>query len=155
PACQASHIVGTPDVIEVRGNSTVMRSRDSTVDCVTGDVTEVRAHLANGDTAVTDLSYFPDGNLKSVIGPPNNVGPRYRLDYTYDDVVDTHVATITDSFGLTSSSTYDFRFGLVASTTDFNHQTITNTYDPVGRLSTVVGPYEAADGHTTISFDYH
>ena len=155
PACQASHIVGTPDVIDVYGGGTLMRHRESTVDCATGDVTQVRARLASGDTAVTDLDYFANGNLRSVLSPPNERGQRYRLDYTYDTVVDTHVESIVDSFGYRSASTHNFKYATVESTTDFNSQTVRNTYDSVGRLDTVTGPYEAAESRVTIDFDYH
>ena len=86
-----------------------MRHRESTVDCATGNVTQVRAKLADGDVAVTDLAYFPNGNLKSVTGPANKAGQRYRLDYGYDTVVGTHVESITDSFGYRSTATYNLQ----------------------------------------------
>lgn len=155
PACQQTHIVGVPDRIHVFGNGTLMRHRESTVDCATGDVTQVRAMLDGAGTAVTDLTYFPDGNLASVVAPANENGERYRLDYTYDPTVATHVASVTDSFGYRSETTYDLRFGLVQTSTDYNDQVIANSYDAAGRLDTVVGPYEAAAGQLTIDFEYH
>src|SRR5262249_37348625 len=155
PACQSSYVVGTPDAIDVTGGGTPMRHRESTVDCATGDVTQVRARLETGAVAVTDLTYFGNGNLRSVTAPPNQSGQRYRLDYTYDSTVDSYVTSVTDSFGLRSASTYNFTFGEVESTTDFNNQVIRNSYDSVGRLDTVVGPYEAADNRVTIDFEYH
>ena len=33
---------------------------------------------------MTDLSYFPEGNLKTVTGPLNHRGQRYQVDFTYD-----------------------------------------------------------------------
>jgi RHS repeat-associated protein len=155
PACQGSHILGIPDAIDVTGGGALMRHRESTVDCASGDVTQVRARLANGDVAVTDLDHFGNGNLRSVTSPPNQRGQRYKLDYTYDSTVDSYVESITDSFGLRSAATHNFTFGLVESTTDFNNQVVRNSYDPVGRLDTVVGPYEAADHQVTIDFEYH
>lgn len=155
PACQASYIVGAPDALDVFGDGVLMRHRESTVDCTTGDITQVRAELADGQAAVTDLEYFASGNLSSVAGPANGTGERYRLDYTYDPVVDTHVASITDSFGFRSDATYDLRFGLEATTTDFNDQEIRRTYDAAGRLDTVAGPYEVPEGRITIDFEYH
>jgi len=155
PACQASHIVGTPDEIDVFGGGTLMRQRESTVDCASGDVTQVRAALADGTTAVTDLAYFPDGNLRTVLAPENENGQRYRLDYTYDPTLSTHVATVTDSFGYLSASTYDLRFGLVETSTDWNGQVITNRFDAAGRMDSVTGPHEAGSGTVTIDFEYH
>ena len=155
PACQASHIIGIPDAIDVTGGGTPMRHRESTVDCTTGNLTQVRARLASGESAVTDLEYFGNGNLKAVISPPNERGQRYRLDYAYDSTVDSYIESITDSFGYRSTTTHDFRFGQVTSTTDFNNQVISNVYDAAGRIVRVTGPYEAAENRATITFEYH
>lgn len=157
PACVARGIVGLPNRIDVRATAsgTVMRHRESTIDCTTADVTQVREYLADGTAAVTDLSYAPDGNLTSVTGPPNATGQRYQLSYTYDPDVDTHIASITDSFGYRSTTTYDPRFGLPETTTDENNQQLTMTYDTVGRLSSVTSPYEQAENRPTITFEYH
>ncbi|MER6591182.1 SpvB/TcaC N-terminal domain-containing protein [Micromonospora purpureochromogenes] len=155
PACQAAYLVGMPKQIDVRGDGTLMRHRESSINCTTGDLTQVRVALADGTTATTDLEYFGDGNLKSVTGPANQAGQRYRLDYTYDDVVDTHVESISDSFGYRSTATHNLKFGLVETTTDFNNQQIRNTYDAVGRLDQVSGPYEIPENRFTIDFEYH
>ncbi|WP_225850198.1 SpvB/TcaC N-terminal domain-containing protein [Streptomyces sp. HPF1205] len=155
PACQATHITGIPTAVDVYGSTTLMRHRQATVDCGNGDVTRIRADLADGAGAVTDLAYFPDGNLSTVIDPPNRRGQRYRLDYTYDPDVHTHVADVTDSFGLHSHTTTDLRFGLPGTVTDINGQVTRTTYDAAGRPATVTGPYETSTGHVTIAFDYH
>jgi RHS repeat-associated protein len=155
PACQAAHIVGTPTAIDVFGGGTLMRHRESTVDCTTGDLTQVRAELAGGPVAVTDLEYFANGNLAQVTGPSNEDGQRFSLSYTYDTTLDTHVVSVTDSFGYQSTATHNLAFGLVETTTDFNGQVVTNGYDSVGRVDHVVGPYEAGTGEVTIDFEYH
>src|SRR5262249_12393668 len=154
PACQASYIVGTPNVIDVTGGGTPMRHRESTVNCATGDVTQVRARLTGGTEAVTDLEYTPEGNLSAGVNPPNEHGQRYRLDYVYDPVVGIYIESTTDSFGLRSTASYNLKFGQVETTTDFNNQVIRNTYDAAGRTGTVVGPYEAAENRLTIDFEY-
>jgi RHS repeat-associated protein len=153
--CPATYVVGIPDVVDTTGGGTLMRHRESTVDCTTGEVTQVRAMLANGDASVNDMTYFDNGNLKSVTGPPNKIGQRYQLTYAYDTTVDTHIESITDSFELHSTSTHNFKFGTVESTTDFNNQVIRNTYDSVGRMIAVSGPYEVPQNRNTITFDYH
>ncbi|HEX6686864.1 MAG TPA: SpvB/TcaC N-terminal domain-containing protein [Candidatus Limnocylindrales bacterium] len=155
PACRERNIIGTARTMRVVGNGTVMRDRESTVDCVTGNVTQARAKLADGSVATTDLTYFDDGNLRSATAPPNRHGQRYRMDYTYDTVVQTYLQSITDSFGYRSTSTHNLKFGLLESTTDFNNQTVRYTYDTVGRMVRVVGPYEAALNQVTIAFEYH
>jgi len=156
PACQAAYIVGMPTRLDVfGGGSTLMRHRETTIDCTTGDLKQVRASLANGDTAITDLTYFPSGNIKDVTGPANKVGQRFKVSYTYDTTVDTHVESITDSFGYQSTATHNFKFGTVEKTVDFNHQEVRNTYDAAGRLDSVAGPYEIPIGRATIDFEYH
>lgn len=38
PACQAAYLVGMPKQIDVRGDGTLMRHRESTISCTTGDL---------------------------------------------------------------------------------------------------------------------
>jgi RHS repeat-associated protein len=154
PACQASYIVGKASRIVVTGNGATVRNREATIDCTTGNLTQVRQFLETGQAAVTDLTYFPSGNIQSVTGPSNKNSQRYRLDYLYDPTVDTYVTRITDSFGLFSSAEYDLRFGRHTVSTDTNGQRTTYAYDPAGRIDTAVGPYEQSTGQITIDFDY-
>ena len=154
PACVSTYIVGQATRIVVNGNGAPMRNREATINCATGDVTQVRQFLETGQAAVTDLTYFPDGNLQSVTGPANKNGQRYRLDYLYDPTVATHVSRITDSFELFSTADYDPRFGKPTTTTDINGKKTTYAYDTVGRVDTIVGPYEQATDQITIDFDY-
>ena len=153
--CPVTYVVGTANLIDVLGGATPMRHREATVDCATGKTTQVRARLAGGQVAPADMEYFANGNLKAVVSPPNKDGQRYRVDYTYDPVVATHVASTTDSFGYRSSATYDLRFGQVQATTDTNNQVLRQSYDALGRIDTITGPYEAAEGRVTIDFEYH
>lgn len=153
--CLDTGITGTPTSIEVRGNGTLMRKRLATIDCSTGDLTQHRAFLADGTSAVTDLTYFGNGNIKSVTSPSNERGQRYRLDYTYETTADTHVASITDSFGYRSTMTYNLKYGQVETTTDVNNQVMRQLYDSVGRVDTVTGPYEIGEGRVSIDFEYH
>jgi len=144
-----------PSHITVRGNGAIMRERDATIDCATGDVTQVQQFVGNGQVAVTSLGYFPNGNIQTVTGPANATAQRYALTYEYDPDVATHVARISDSFGLSSSATHNLLFGKVATTTDTNASQMTNFYDVFGRISSVVGPYEQGQGTATLSFEFH
>ena len=155
PDCAARHIVGLPSTIEVTGGGgELLRKRAATFDCTTGHLTEVR-QTADDGTAVTTLGYEDNGNLSFVEGPANLNGERYRLDFKYDDVVETHVTSVTDSFGYVSTASYDLRFGLVTSTTEPNGHGIENSYDDFGRLTRVIGPYEAGEHPYTLDFEYH
>ena len=134
--------------------ATVMRRREGTVDCVSGKTTQIREFPASGPPAVTDMEYNSDGNLRRVTSPANATGQLYQLSYEYDAATATQVARVTNSFGLTSTSTYDSRFGRVASTVDVNDNLITYVYDEFGRTVSVTGPYDTPAA-PTIRFEYH
>jgi len=156
PTCRARNLVGLPTFAEVRGGAgTVMRRREATVDCQSGNMVQVREFLADGSTAVTDVDHFSNGNLRSVTGPANRTGQRYRLEYDYDIVAAVHIQSIVDSFGYRSAATHNLKFGLPTTQTDQNNQQIRTVYDTVGRVASVTGPYEIAENRHTIDFEYH
>jgi RHS repeat-associated protein len=152
--CADTHVRAANSII-VTGGGTQLRRRESTIDCVTGDVTQVRQYLASGSAAVTDLSYTSDGNILTVTDPANANGQRATLTYGYDPTVRTYVEHIVDNFGLTSTATHDLRFGTVQSQTDENGNVESSTYDEFGRQTSLTGPYEQGGGSATITFEYH
>ncbi|QKV73934.1 sugar-binding protein [Amycolatopsis sp. Hca4] len=156
-ACRDRNIVGLPDVVDVvaAATKTTTRHRESTIDCATGEVRQVRAILADGSKAVTDMEYLGNGNLKAVVGPVNKAGQRYRLDYGYDPVVGVHIETIVDSYGYRTAITHNYKYGLPETTLDKNFQRVHTDYDRFGRVSFVAGPYEIPDNRVTVSFEYH
>ncbi|SDI20785.1 RHS repeat-associated core domain-containing protein [Actinokineospora alba] len=154
PACRDRNIVGVANSVTETGG-TVLRNRQSIVDCATADVRQVKEFLADGAAAVTDMEYFPDGNLKSVTEPANKNGERYRTDYGYDAVVGVHIESIVDSFGYRSTSTHNLKYGLPDSVTDKNNQQLRTAYDSVGRTDSITGPYELPENRFTIDFEYH
>ncbi|MFL6138460.1 MAG: SpvB/TcaC N-terminal domain-containing protein [Frankiaceae bacterium] len=147
--------VRTPTSITVYGGSTLMRHRESNVDCANGDVTQVRQYLAGGAASTTDISYTGDGNILMVTDPPNASGQRATLTYGYDPATRSQVERITDNFGLTSTATHDLRFGTVLTQTDENGSVENSTYDEFGRQTSLTGPYEQDSGTPTIRFEYH
>jgi YD repeat-containing protein len=156
-ACTDRHIVGKPVDITVIATGGIMRQRQGDIDCATGNLTQLRQAIGqNGtsqaETAQTDLTYYPDGNLKSVTGAANLKGQRYALDYQYDPAVATHVVETSDSFGYRSTATYDYRFGKPVSTTDLNGNVISTAYDSFGRTVSINGPYEQ-DGKNRVRHD--
>jgi RHS repeat-associated protein len=151
----ANHILDTPDSIVVRGNGQVMRQRYATIEPATGNLLQVRQRLEDGREAVTDLEYFPDGNLMRVVGPANLHGHQYTIDYEYDPTVSTHLAAVTDAFGYRSTATFDLDFGKVKANVDINGQPTSYAYDLFGRVASITGPYEQGTGLATIRFEYH
>ena len=103
--------------------------------------------VGNGQTALTDLAYFSNGNLQQVRGPANQAGQRYTLNYQYEQVLNTHVERVTDSFNLSSQASYDLRFGKIVASTDTNGNITTTKYDALGRIENIIGPNE----QTTVS----
>src|SRR4029077_217371 len=87
--CAPDGVRSRPDHIVVTGRAGTLAEREATVDCVTGDVLELREKLADGTAAVTALAYTPDGMLARFTGPPNLNGQRDDLRYEYDPVVST------------------------------------------------------------------
>ncbi|WP_409495477.1 SpvB/TcaC N-terminal domain-containing protein [Amycolatopsis sp. cmx-11-12] len=157
PACRDRNIVGVTNLVKQRGTAgdAVARHSESTVDCRSGAMRQIRQYLTDSVSADTDMEYYPDGNLKSVTKPANRNGQRYRLEYGYDTVVGVHIESIVDSFGLRSGTTHNLKYGQPERTTDQNGQQVLRGYDSVGRLDTVTGPYEIGSGKATIDFDYH
>src|SRR5262249_26116629 len=150
----ALHIIGLADSITVRDTSgSVLRHRESSFDCGNGDLLELRQATEGTASAVSDFQYAANGNLSVVAGPSNLRGQRYTLGFAYDTPTDSHVISVTDSFGQISTSDYDLRFGAVTRDTDDNNNSITSTFDDFGRVSSIVGPFEAGTGLTTIQFD--
>ncbi|TMQ07935.1 MAG: hypothetical protein E6J91_34515, partial [Deltaproteobacteria bacterium] len=154
--CAARHIIGLADSITVRSaGGAVLRHRESSFDCSTADMVELRQATEGPASAVSDFQYAADGNLSVVAGPENLHGQRYTLDLAYDAPTRSHVVSITDSFGQISTNDYDFRFGTMTRDTDDNGNSLTSSYDDFGRLTTVVGPLQAGTGLATIQFEYH
>jgi len=154
-SCPATGVRTANSIRVTGGGTTLMRRRESNVDCATGDVTQVRQYLADGTAATTDITYTGDGNLLTVTDPPNAAGQRSTLAYQYDPPTGTQVEKITDNFGLTSTATHDLRFGTVLTQTDTNNNSETSTYDEFGRQTSLTGPYEQGTSTPTIRFEYH
>lgn len=152
--CPTSHVLGRASGIVVRGGGT-LAERQATVDPATGDVLQVRERLADGQEAVTDLAYGPDGTLNTVVGPANLHGQRYELRYRYDPRLATHVVRVEDSHGLATEAAYDLRFGLPTRATDANGRVVDYERDVFGRVVRVTGPYEQGTGEPSLRFEYH
>ena len=150
----AAYIV-KPSSITVTSGGQTLRQRVAAFEPGTGNLRQVQQSAGGGQVAVTDLTYFANGNLQSVVGPANHASRRYALSYEYDKIVNTHITRISDVFNLSSQAGYDFRFGKLTVTVDTNNNTTTTSYDSVARVSGVVGPYQHGTGNTTLRFEYH
>jgi RHS repeat-associated protein len=153
-SCPATS-VRTANSITVNGGGTLMRRRESTVNCATGKVTQVRQYLADGSAAITDIDYTSEGNILKVTDPANATGQRATLTYDYNPITRTQVTKITDNFELFSTADHDLRFGSVLTQVDVNNNSTTYAYDEFGRAISFTGPYEQGTSTPTIRFEYH
>src|SRR5262249_8737687 len=130
----------------------VLRSRGGTYSDL-GDLISLDIDTGTGaGIATSSLEYDAFGNLARVVSPPNEAGERQSHTYTLDAVTHHYVATVTDGFGLTSSTDYDLRFCEPAVSRDANGSTFTRTYDDFGRMIRLRGPYDGADAAIEMSY---
>lgn len=152
----SSYIRNVPSAMEVSAGGQSFRKRASEIDERTGNITQIRNLLENGNEAVYDVEYDDFGNLVKIIHPENANGNRFFYEYQYDAEVQTYITTTTDAYGYGSSYEYDFRFGKIVLNTDLNGQQIRYEIDAQGRTSSVTGPYELARSLPyTMAFDYN
>jgi RHS repeat-associated protein len=110
---------------------------------------EIFADAAGNRVQTLDLAYDATGFMTAVT---DTLG--YAVTYTPDPALNQLSASVQDSFGLSSSSTYDYRFQAPTQVVDANGQTRANTYDQFGRITQVQGPYELAAGTHSLSITY-
>jgi RHS repeat-associated protein len=147
------YLINVPERITITSGGTVMRKRESDIDRATGDVTRIRQYASTDNAAIFDMEYDTYGNLKKITQPENAAGQRMWLQFDHDSRVHTYVTKVSNSYGYTSESTHDARFGEVLSTKDLNGNTIKYEVDAKGRVAKVTGPYEKNGGYT-IEFRY-
>lgn len=152
---QGPYIVNKPTSLKVSGNGRLMRRRETSVDPATGALTEIRAFLENGQVSVSTLDHYPDGTLRSVIGPPNQRGQRFAVSYEYEATTGAHVARAQDSFGYASTSQYNLKHGKKTRVTDSNQNVMQFNYDGFGRMASVTAPNELEGPGPTVTFEYH
>ncbi|UCE24612.1 MAG: sugar-binding protein, partial [Candidatus Zixiibacteriota bacterium] len=152
----ASYIVGKPNGTTVSSNGIELRRHEVEIQTGTGAVREVGRFLEDGQAAVTNLDYYPNGNLQRVTGPPNLHGERYVISLEYDPEVKTHIVSIEDSFGYRSTTaSYDLSHGKRDVISDINGNQIDYDYDTFGRIRSIRGPYQTGSTDATLEFEYH
>ena len=77
------------------------------------------------------------------------------FEYEYDKQVFSYPVKVSDAFGYSSSTEYDFKYGVPVLSTDMNNNSMMFEYDEKGRLTRVIGPKELASGAPfTIEHEY-
>ncbi|MBR7167980.1 MAG: hypothetical protein IKD33_04145, partial [Bacteroidales bacterium] len=139
--------------------STPMRKYDFNYDTL-GNLIEERIYkgstISNSNDAVYNMTYDGYGNVLTFTKPADENNYRQEYDYTYDTSTHTYPTSITDAFNLTSTATYDYRFGVPLQKTDPSGNRVIYTYDYRGRTKTITGPKElAANKPYTIRMEYY
>ncbi len=111
----------------------------------------------SGNTAVIDIVYDKAGNITKKTMPANSKGERMWYKYLYDRDYNMYVERVEDAFGYRSElEDYDYRYGIPLTSRDENGYTLITTLDNMGRVNTITGPNELAEGIPyTLSFGYH
>ncbi len=149
------YIVGTPKSIIITGNGKTYRRRETSID-QSGNLTQIRQYLESGEAAIHDMEYDAYGNLIKITRPANAKAERLSIEYSYDPQVNTYVLKASNSYGYSSETTYDYRFGQLVSSKDLNEQEVIYEIDNLGRVTSITGPYEkASNAGYTIRFEYH
>ena len=106
-----------------------------------------------GETSIYDYKYDTIyGNKVMATGPENHNGERLSFRLLYDNEVHSYPVMVTNSYGDTSYTTYDLRFGKPLKMEDVSGNTMSYAYDFAGRMVGVVSPL---DGGTAIVNRYH
>jgi len=155
-AVPGKYIMGMPSRVVVTGGGQTLRKSETTIDNNTGNVTQIRKITQNGTASTYDLQYDSYGNLTKITRPENAAGERLFFNYQYDPEVHTYTTGVSDGYGYSYSSIYDFRFGQMLENTDLNGHKMRYEIDNLGRVKTITGPFELALGLPyTIAFNYH
>src|SRR5258708_19912438 len=100
----------------------------------------MRAYRRDGTGAVDDVGNDGYATLINVTGPANALNQRFRQDYVFDDQVHQFIVKVTNSYGYSSQTTYDLRFGHPLSTVDLNNNTIQYHLNTLSRPTPVPRP---------------
>lgn len=149
------YVIGTPERITVTNSGAALRKRQSVIDPVTGNITQIKQFLSEDEVAFHDFEYDEYGNLTKMTRPKNGKDQRLSFEYVYDDKVHTYTTKVSNSYGYSSEATYDFSFGQVLSSKDLNGNQVTYELDKLGRVKNITGPYEQGGSNKTIEFEYH
>ena len=136
------------------GSNTLLRGADYVYNLTDGSLLRQKL-LADTGTADYDFAYDQlYGNLTVATLPENLEHQRMQYTYTYDNLLQTHPASITNSFGETLSTAYDYRFGKPTRVTYPGGASMTYRYDFAGRLVSVRSPLDTL-ATPTLVHQYH
>ncbi|MBN2754658.1 MAG: hypothetical protein JXR81_07305, partial [Candidatus Goldbacteria bacterium] len=156
--------INLPVSIEIKDSgNTLLRKRVADYD-TNGNVTGVKQCLSGScsagslasDEEATALTYDSYGNISTIEMPENAQGQRSKLQYSYDTAAHAFVTGIEDiNLEYESLAAYNYDFGVPASVTDMNGNTISYGYDQHGRILNIKGPNETQEGEYAVQYEYY
>jgi hypothetical protein len=127
-----------------KSNNQLLRQREAEYNSL-GKLSKVITKLNSTENNNVTFAYDVYGNLTQVkeLENLNALGASpYEANITYDSVINTFPTGFSNSFGETSSTVYDYKFGVPVLTTDMNLQRMRTRIDDRGRVVEVTGPNE-------------
>jgi RHS repeat-associated protein len=117
----------------------------------------VKNVISAGDTAITTLGYDAWGNLSQEVLPGKVEANRMWYAYKYDTYYHLFPTEVSDKYDYKSyMGDYNYKFGIPCRTSDMNGNVMLTSLDNLGRVSTITGPNEVANGKPyTLKFEYH
>lgn len=140
--------LGFPKKVSVykNNNNQLLRERSTTYNNL-GKLEEIITKLNPTENNTVKFVYDDYGNLITVKELDNlkaGASTSYEKKIDYDPVVKTYPITFENSFGETSSTVYNYLFGMPVLTVDVNGQSMRTRIDNRGRVVEVTGPNEMA-----------
>ncbi|MAN26468.1 SpvB/TcaC N-terminal domain-containing protein [Mesonia sp.] len=139
---------GYPELISVHqnNNNQLLRQRKATYSPTNGNLTKVTTKLNEDEQNQVQLNYDNYGNLTQIIQLDNLGlnGTPFSQQISYDSDFHTYPIGLNNSFTESSTTTYDYSFGIPVFTTDMNGQSMRTRLDDRGRVVEVTGPNELA-----------
>ncbi len=115
-----------------------------------GDLTKQVKWLSGGSNPTTTFTYDSYGNQTQVTDPNNH---STQFQYAIHDSTHTYVDHTVNAKNQTSDAVTDLGTGNVLSKTDPNGFMISFSYDPFGRVSKEIDPYDTST-YPTINYQY-
>jgi RHS repeat-associated protein len=141
------------NVYDGTGSTLLRKRKTQDVNVNTGDIGKYIVFDGSQDI-ITDYTYEPSGNVKTVTYPPDESQNRYSISYEYDDETGKYVIRTMDAFGYISFGLYNPYLDVLIKSTDITGNIIQYGYDDYGRPISIIEPYSPANV-STITHSYY
>ncbi|MGO3708257.1 MAG: SpvB/TcaC N-terminal domain-containing protein [Mesonia hippocampi] len=133
---------GLPTLIQVSANNTLLRKRTATYN-QKGKLELITTHLNSNQTNSIQYTYNTLGNT-SKITQLDNTGTAGPFEYTitYDNLVNTYPTSLNNSYNESTSTLYNYWFGIPVLYTDVTNNSMRTRIDNRGRVLEITSPKE-------------